>query len=213
MKTNNFTIYAAYGDQPSLYSTKEEIPEGVEMKKFKDCETAVLSMYNQHIGVYHDYTNLGYGQKIFYCDMGIEKQDQAVVYIKGGYDKETNCFSYGMIFTSIQGGIEEYDCKEYDIYGMRHITGELEAAKAATIRALCLGIRNLTIVSDYIGVEKFATCEWSGCQPGTEKYQNWMIGVNMEMNLQFVISKIHTGKILHDRAEILAKKVLTADLL
>lgn len=206
MRIDNTTIYAVYGEYSALYRDKKDVPSEMEKQSFRDCEKAILSMRNHQVLVYHDYTNLKEIQNIYNYNIAIERRNQAIAYIKGSYDKNTNCYGYGMVFVSGEG-IEEFNFKDYDLYGMRYVSGELEAAKDAVLRAVLLGIEYLTIVFDYIGVEKFATGEWSANQPGTEEYQNWMQEASSFMNIQFLKVKAHTGIIEHDRAEVLGKEV------
>lgn len=206
MKTDSSIIYAAYGEHPALYVTEGEIPSGIERAKFKDCKKAILSMNNHQIMFFHDYTGISELQEISMHNIVLEKRDSAVAYIKGSYNQNTNCYGYGMVFISA-GGVEEYSGKNYDKYGMRFISGEFEAAEMAVIRAMCLGIKKLTIISDYIGVEKIATGEWSGNQPGTEAYQKVMEDAGLYVWLQFDKVKPYMKIIANDRAKVLAEEV------
>ena len=90
---------------------------------------------------------------------------------------------------------------------MRFINGEFKAAEMAVIRAKRLGIKRLTIISDYIGVAKIGTGEWSGNQLGTEAYQKAMQDASLCMWIQFGKAKYHMEIVANDRARMLAGEV------
>lgn len=205
MRKTYSTVYATYGDYSALYASPESIPVGMEFEKFRNSGKAVVSMRNHCKMIYHDYTGGDYiPGTMMNCNVEVKAPDQAIAYVKGAYNKLTNEYGCGIVFSSRQG-IDEYSFSEYDKYGMRHIAGELKAAQVATLRAVCLEITDLIIVYDYIGVEKLATCEWSANQPGTEEYQKEMCTGKNPLNLQFVKVRSHSGVVEYDRAETLAK--------
>ena len=44
---------------------------------------------------------------------------------------------------------------------IRNIAGELAGAKAAINKAISLGLKEITILYDYMGIEKWASKEWT----------------------------------------------------
>ncbi len=199
MKRNNF--YVTYGTQPGIYIDKERIEQDVPFEKFGTYRSAQFFMMDKEMVMYHDYTNQG-----FRYIRGIDNVYDSIAYIDGSYNKESDCYGLGIVF-QYSHGIEEFSEGDSDSrFGMRHITGQLMAAIKAVTYAVLVGCKSITLVYDYIGVEKFATGEWRANQPWTEEYQMAMAEAALVININFVKVNKNSGIIGYDRADMLAKR-------
>ena len=132
------SVYVTYGNHPALYQWKEDIPVGMEYQTFRGRERAISAIYNYGCSIYHDYTGDIWEQNVIKQQSGIRNSDEAVAYINGRYNRATGHYGVGIVFV-YAGGIEEFSEDDSDaIYGMQHITGELQAAIKAVVFAILL---------------------------------------------------------------------------
>lgn len=130
-----------------------------------------------------------------------------IAYVDGSYNPSTGVYGYGGFVT--QNGEKHYiqGCgHESDMSGMRNVAGEILGAVAAVIKAKSLNMDKLTIYYDYLGIEKWATGQWSANKPGTIAYQHFMEDQSKNMDISFRKVKAHTGVDGNEEADRLAKE-------
>ena len=69
---------------------------------------------------------------------------------------------------------------------MRNVAGEIKGAEAAVKKAIELGIKELVIYYDYMGIEMWATGAWKRNKAGTIAYHEYIMSVKDKIKLTFV---------------------------
>lgn len=138
-----------------------------------------------------------------------QEETQAVAYVDGSYDSETNTFSYGMVF--FYNGQELHFFKKYcdnDLAEMNNIAGEIKGAEAAIQYCLDNNITSVTIYHDYEGIAKWCNGEWKAKKAGTIAYVNFYQEASSKIYIKFMKVKGHSGNKYNELADSLAKKAL-----
>lgn len=134
---------------------------------------------------------------------------KGVAYVDGSYNNITGTYGYG--------GYIETDGVCFPISGvgndeklvsMRNVAGEILGAAVAAETALELGVTELTIYYDYIGVENWPTGKWQANKPGTIAYRDFMRGMMVMMDITFVHVKGHMGIKGNEVADRMAKEAV-----
>lgn len=135
--------------------------------------------------------------------------DTAFAYVDGSYDTSTKNFSCGVVF--IHNGVQKSFAKKFDFCdasSMRNVAGEIEGATAAMKFCLDLGIKNLNLYYDYEGIAKWCLGQWKASREHTKAYKNFYNSVKDSLNVRFIKVKGHSGNMLNDLADSLAKSAL-----
>jgi len=132
-------------------------------------------------------------------------------FVDGSYNSKTNIYGCGGFLIDKSSGEE----KRYVIQGsgasedmvaMRNIAGELMGSRMAIKKAIELGLKDITIFYDYMGIEMWAKGLWKRNRTGTEEYYQYCQSVKDEITLHFVKVKGHTGIPGNEEADKLAKE-------
>ena len=131
---------------------------------------------------------------------------QAYAFVDGSYNSVTNVYGYGGFLVAngkkhvLQGAGEEEE-----LASMHNVAGEILGSIAAVEKALSLGLAELTIYYDYMGIEMWATGGWKRNKAGTIAYYEFMQKVKDEIKISFVKVKGHSGIEGNEEADRLAK--------
>ena len=113
-------------------------------------------------------------------------------YTDGSYNSELNLCGYASVLY--------YNDKKFllsgtcdNICSLNNVTGELKAVVETVKHCIELGIKELTIYHDYIGIEAWATGKWKTNNPITKRYQTFMNGVKNQISVSFQKVKGHSG--------------------
>lgn len=89
---------------------------------------------------------------------------------------------------------------------MRNVAGEILAAMEAIKIATNLKMKKLTIYHDYEGISKWPLGGWQAKKKETQQYAKFVwSAINEGMKIYFEHVKSHSGDLLNDEADALAK--------
>ena len=139
-------------------------------------------------------------------EKSLEMTSQVYAFVDGSYNSATGVYGYG--------GFLVADGEKYVLQGagdneesasMRNVAGEILGSMAAVKKAIELGLKELTIYYDYMGIEMWATGGWKRNKAGTIAYYEFMQQVKSQIAITFVKVKGHSGVDGNEEADRLAK--------
>lgn len=143
----------------------------------------------------------------------VDVPDTPYSFVDGSFNPKTDVYGYG-------GFLCVGDTK-YPLFGsgnnpemasMRNVAGEICGSIAAVKKAEELGLRELTIFYDYVGIEQWATGNWRAEKPGTKAYVDFMNPDNRRVKMNFQHVKGHTGIEGNEMADVMAKHAVGVPL-
>ena len=145
------------------------------------------------------------------CDVQVEA-NKAYAFVDGSFNVATGVYGYGGFL--VIGGekhILQGAGDEEEMASMRNVAGEILGSMAAVEKAMELGVEELVIYYDYMGIEMWATGDWKRNKAGTIAYYEFMQKVKNQISLTFVKVKGHSGIDGNEEADRLAKEAVGID--
>jgi len=135
--------------------------------------------------------------------------DAALAYVDGSYSDATKEFSYGVVLfhKNMELRLAE-KFSDPSCIKMRNVAGEIKGAEKAMRYCLEKGIKEVEIVYDYEGIERWCTGEWKANKPGTIAYKEFYDSLADRLNVTFRKVKGHSGDTFNDVADQLARSAL-----
>lgn len=181
------------GKKPGVYRTWDECKaqtdgfSGAIFKSFKTKEEA----------------------EAFIDDRKEDKMPQVYAFVDGSFNVKTGVYGYGgFLFDGQDKYILSGSGDDAEMATMRNVAGEILGSMAAVEKALELGIKELSIYYDYMGIEMWATGAWKRNKEGTIAYHEYMNSVRDKIQINFIKVKGHSGVEGNEEADILAKKAV-----
>lgn len=130
-------------------------------------------------------------------------------YVDGSFNAKTNVYGYGG-FLKHNGKKEilQGSDDDEDMANMRNVSGEILGSTVAIKLAIELGLKELIIYYDYVGIEAWATGEWKRNNKYTQAYHDYVNSVSDVIDIHFVKVQGHSGVEGNEEADILAKEAV-----
>ncbi len=131
---------------------------------------------------------------------------KAIAYVDGSYNVETKEYGYGAVifYNGEQLNLSGKGNTE-SLANMRNVAGEIWGSITAMKYALDNKIPHLTIVYDYLGIEKWCTGDWKTNKEATIMYKKYYDDIKKHVDIKFEKVKGHSGDKYNDLADRLAK--------
>ena len=199
------------GKTTGIYRTWEACKElvdgypGAQYKSFRTLEEAQAYLGNSSAGeIRKEMSNVGNGM-----DGAENGLPEIYAFVDGSFNSLTSVYGYGgfLIVNGDRYVLQGSGC-DPEMAGMLNVAGEIMGSMAAMEKAIELGVKELAIYYDYMGIEMWATGAWKRNKQGTIAYYEYVQQIRDRLSLTFIKVKGHSGVEGNEEADLLAKQAV-----
>lgn len=173
------------------------------------------SMVDGYAGaVYKSFKTIEEAENFLQEDVSQKQQEkkaepQNYAFVDGSFNVRTGVYGYGgfLIADGVRYVIQGSG-SDQEMASMRNVAGEVLGSMAAIEQAVTLGLDELTIYYDYMGIEMWATGGWKRNKQGTIAYYEFIQSIKDKLKISFVKVKGHSGVEGNEEADRLAKQAV-----
>ena len=137
----------------------------------------------------------------------VEKEPENYAFVDGSYNIATKVYGYGgFLMADGKKEVLQGSGSEEEMASMRNVAGEVLGSMAAIEKAVELGLAELTIYYDYMGIEMWATKGWKRNNALTQQYAAFYDSIKDRVRVHFHKVAAHTGDTYNEMADALAKQ-------
>lgn len=130
-------------------------------------------------------------------------------FVDGSFNQATGTYGFGGFLVNKGKKIVLFGSdNDQEMASMRNVAGEIKGSEVAIRKAIELGIKELVIYYDYMGIEMWATGGWKRNKAGTIQYYEFIQSVKDQIKLRFIKVKGHSGVEGNEEADKLAKQAV-----
>ena len=137
-------------------------------------------------------------------------RNSTYAFVDGSFNKATHTYGYGgFLVTDHEKYVLQGSDNDAEMATMRN-GSRRDKGRGGCVRkkAIELGIKELVIYYDYMGIEMWATGAWKRNKAGTIAYHEYIMSVKDKIKLTFVKVKGHSGVEGNEEADMLAKQAV-----
>ncbi|MCR5516219.1 MAG: ribonuclease H family protein, partial [Lachnospira sp.] len=179
------------GRKPGIYESWDECKalvtgfKGAIYKSFTSLEEAKAFMeigYETATGTKAPSSNKSNNENV----TSPETIDDNYAFVDGSFNIATGVYGYGgFLIVGKEKYVLQGSGSDKEMASMRNVSGEILGSMAAIKKAIELGLSEVYIYFDYMGIRAWALGEWKRNKTGTIKYYDYIQSVKDKIDIHF----------------------------